>query len=157
MQQTVRVWKVPSLGSSSCLIYKNTIIASVASLHSWWDSNLIPRASHLQFLGTSQICLVGEWFSVLEVSFYSVMGWSYPWGDSQVVEIQLLDSSPSHTTLPLVAVFRVVKYCNKKLSIKYHIISLFFQITEHWFDPGIIRILMLATFDNLTVVTMYST
>ena len=73
-----------------------------------------------------------------------------------MVEIQL-DSSPSHATLPLVADFRVVKYCNKRLSVKYYIISLFFQITEHWFDLGIIRILILATFDNLTVVTLYST
>ena len=34
-----------------------------------------------------------------------------PGGDSQVVEIQL-HSSPSHAALPLVAVFRVEKYCS---------------------------------------------
>lgn len=53
IQQTVRVWKVPLTGSF--LIYKNSVFAlisaSVASLHSWWGSNLIPRDSHLRVLG----------------------------------------------------------------------------------------------------------
>ena len=44
----------------SCLIYKNAIFASVASMHTWWDSNVIPRASHLWVLGTSHIGLVSE-------------------------------------------------------------------------------------------------
>ena len=34
---------------------------------------------------------------------------------------------------------------------------MFFQITEHWFDLGIIRILIIATFDDLIVVTLYGT
>ena len=65
-----------------------------------------------------------------------------------MVKVQL-HSSPSHAALPLVAVFRVEKYCG------YLLYSLFFQITEYCFDLRIIRILILATFDNLTVVTLY--